>query len=72
MEFLKGRDLNPIGILTGTEPAEKARWMIMGIKKRSMEAEEMGFKGQMEEFALDRRRAGPFTEAGGEKEEVIV
>lgn len=25
MEFLKGRDLNPIGILTGTEPAEKAR-----------------------------------------------
>lgn len=44
----------------------------MGIKKRSMEAEEMGFKGQMEEFALDRRRAGPFTEAGGEKEEVIV
>lgn len=44
----------------------------MGIKKCSMEAEEMGFKGQMEELALDRRRASPFTEAGGEKEEVIV
>lgn len=43
----------------------------MGIKKCSMEAEEMGFKGQMEELALDRRRGSPFTEAGGEEEGIV-
>lgn len=37
-----------------------------------MEAQEMGFKAQMEELALDRRKESPFIETGEEEEEVIV
>ena len=37
-----------------------------------MEAEQMGFKAQMEELALDRGRHSAFTATGEEEEEGIV
>ena len=44
----------------------------MEINKCSAEAEEMRFKAQMGELALDKRRDIPFTDTGREEEEVIV
>lgn len=59
-------------MLKGKEPAENEKQKIVEIKGCPMEAEEMGFKAQMEELALDRRRDSPFTETGEEEEEGIV